>query len=38
MFEAKLVVVGGETTTQEVDLHLPTVIGRGARGQFDAAT
>lgn len=29
MFEAKLVVVGGETTTQEVDLHLPTVIGRG---------
>ncbi len=29
MIEAKLVVVGGDTKTKEVDLHLPTVIGRG---------
>ncbi|MEQ1906361.1 MAG: FHA domain-containing protein [Pirellulaceae bacterium] len=29
MIKAKLVVVGGETKTKEVNLRLPTVVGRG---------
>ncbi len=29
MMQAKLVVVGGDTKTTEVDLRLPTIVGRG---------
>jgi predicted component of type VI protein secretion system len=34
MMEAKLIVVGGDTKTTEVDLRLPTIVGRGREAKL----